>query len=46
MLNFEGGKTRLLEICPYCSFVIGNSRKELQAPISFQVADAEDKLTY
>jgi outer membrane biosynthesis protein TonB len=28
MLNFEGGKSKLVNVCPYCSYVLGNVEEE------------------
>ncbi len=28
MLNFEGGKTRLVNICPHCNHTLGNAEEE------------------
>jgi uncharacterized Zn-finger protein len=46
MLNFEGGKTKLVNVCPYCNNVLGSAENE-QAPKSdFQIADEDKKLTH
>jgi DNA-directed RNA polymerase subunit RPC12/RpoP len=46
MLNFEAGKNRLVNVCPYCSHVLGNAEDEETAKIGFQIADADKKLTH
>lgn len=46
MLNFEGGKTRLVNVCPYCNHVLGNAENEQTPKSDFQIVDADKKLTY
>jgi len=46
MLNFEGGKTRLVNVCPYCNHVLGNAENEQTPKSDFQIADADKKLTH
>lgn len=45
MLNFESGKTRMVNVCPYCNHVLGNAEKEQVLKSDFQIAD-EDKLIH
>ena len=46
MLNFENGKTRLVNVCPYCSYVLGNAENEQTPKSDFQIADSDKKLTH
>jgi hypothetical protein len=46
MLNFEGGKTRLVNVCPYCNHVLGNAENEQTPKSDFQIADSDKKLTH
>jgi uncharacterized Zn-finger protein len=46
MLNFESGKNRLVNICPYCSYVLGNAENEKSPKSDFQIADSDKKLTH
>ena len=44
MLNFEGGKSRLVQVCPYCSFTLGCAGPEQQGQCGFEIADSAEKL--
>ena len=46
MLNFEDGKTRLVNVCPYCNHVLGNAENEQTPKSDFQIADEDKKLTH
>ena len=46
MLNFEGGKTKLVNVCPYCNHVLGNAENEQTPKSDFQIADEDKKLTH
>jgi uncharacterized Zn-finger protein len=46
MLNFEGGKTRLVNVCPYCNHVLGSAENEKSQESDFQVAGEDKKLTH
>lgn len=46
MLNFEGGKTRLMNVCPYCNHVLGSAENEKTQEQDFQVAGEDKKLTH
>jgi len=46
MLNFEAGKNRLVNVCPYCSHVLGSAENEQTDKSDFQIADADKKLTH
>jgi uncharacterized Zn-finger protein len=46
MLNFENGKNRLVNVCPYCSHVLGSAENEQTHKSDFQIADAEKKLAH
>jgi uncharacterized Zn-finger protein len=46
MLNFEGGKTKLVNVCPYCNHVLGNAENEQTSKSEFQIADEDKKLTH
>ena len=45
MLNFESGKNRLVNVCPYCSHVLGSAENEQKPKSDFQIADMDKKLT-
>lgn len=45
MLNFESGKNRLVNVCPYCNHVLGSAENEQAPKSNFQIADT-DKLTH
>jgi hypothetical protein len=44
MLNFEGGKTRPVNVCPYCNHLLGNAGSEKSPESDFQIADTNKKL--
>jgi uncharacterized Zn-finger protein len=44
MLNFENGKNRLVNVCPYCSHVLGTAENKQNPNNDFQVTDK--KLTH
>ena len=46
MLNFEAGKNRLVNVCPYCSHVLGSAENEQSYKSDFQIADADKKLEH
>jgi uncharacterized Zn-finger protein len=46
MLNFAAGKNRLVNVCPYCSYVLGNAENEKTPTSDFQIADTDKKLTH
>lgn len=46
MLNFEGGKTRLVNVCPYCNRLLGNAENEKSPESDFQIADTDKKLAH
>jgi uncharacterized Zn-finger protein len=46
MLNFEGGKTRLVNVCPYCNHVLGNAEHEKSTESDTQIADMDKKLAH
>lgn len=33
MLDFRGGKTRLVNACPYCSFILGSANEDVEVGI-------------
>ena len=45
MLDFQGGKSRLVNVCPYCDYVLGRSESQDSSEIEFQIADLDEKLT-
>jgi uncharacterized Zn-finger protein len=45
MLNFEHGKTKLVNVCPYCTQTLGAAEKEESGNIDFQVPDWKKKTT-
>jgi hypothetical protein len=38
MLDFRGGKHKLVSVCPYCNYVLGNTSEERRADGNVQVA--------
>jgi uncharacterized Zn-finger protein len=46
MLNFEAGKNRLVNVCPYCSYVLGSAENEKTPKSDFQIAGEDKKLTH
>jgi uncharacterized Zn-finger protein len=46
MLNFDAGKNRLMNVCPYCSHVLGSAENEQAYKSDFQIADADKKLEH
>ena len=46
MLNFESGKNRLVNVCPYCSYVLGNAENKQSSKLDFRVADSDKKVTH
>jgi len=46
MLDFEGGKSKLVKVCPYCSFTLGEVGSEQQLQSEFQILDADKKLAH
>ena len=43
MLNFEDGKTKLVNVCPYCNHVLGTAKKEENTNIDPRVLDWKKK---
>jgi hypothetical protein len=43
MLDFSGGKTRLVNVCPYCNYILGDANGKSQVDI--HVADTEQEET-
>jgi len=46
MLNFEDGKNRLVNVCPYCNHVLENTENKQTSKSDFQIADSDKKLTH
>jgi DNA-directed RNA polymerase subunit RPC12/RpoP len=46
MLNYENGKNKLVNVCPYCSHTLGNAENTQASKSDFQIADADKKLTH
>jgi uncharacterized Zn-finger protein len=46
MLNFESGKAKLVNVCPYCNHLLGSAENEETAKSDFQIADTDKKLTH
>lgn len=46
MLDFQGGKSRLVNVCPYCDHVLGSTENEESSEIDAQIADLDEKLTH
>jgi uncharacterized Zn-finger protein len=45
MLDFSGGRSRLLDVCPYCNHVLGSTESGKPSEIDAQVAPVDEKLT-
>jgi ssDNA-binding Zn-finger/Zn-ribbon topoisomerase 1 len=46
MLDFHGGKNRMVSVCPYCNYVLGNTIEEKAANENFHMATPERKTTH
>jgi len=49
MLNFENGKNRLVNVCPYCSHVLGdaeNTQESKEPKIRFSIRGSDQKITH
>ena len=46
MLNFEGGKTKLVNVCPYCNHVLGSAEDKQTSKSDFQVTTRDEKRVY
>jgi uncharacterized Zn-finger protein len=46
MLNFENGKNRLVNVCPYCNHVLENTENKQTSNSDFQIADSDKKLKH
>jgi hypothetical protein len=44
MLDFRGGKNRMVSVCPYCNYVLGTARDERGLDENFHVAQPEEKI--
>ena len=44
MLDFHGGKNRMVSVCPYCNTVLGYTGEEKAANESFHVATPDEKI--
>jgi len=44
MLDFRGGKNRMVSVCPYCNTVLGYTGEEKAANESFHVATPNEKI--
>ncbi len=44
MLDFRGGKNRMVSVCPYCNTVLGCTGKEKAANESFHVATSDKRI--
>ena len=45
MLDFAGGRSRLVDACPYCNHALGNAESGKPSEIDAQIADVDEKLT-
>jgi uncharacterized Zn-finger protein len=43
MLNFEGGKTKLVNVCPYCNRVLGSAENGDSSNIDFHITDSHKR---
>jgi uncharacterized Zn-finger protein len=46
MLDFQGRKSRLVNVCPYCNNVLGNTENGKPSEIDAHVAEVYEKLTH
>lgn len=46
MLDFEGGKSKLVNVCPYCDHVLGSTENDKSSEIDVQIADLDEKLAH
>jgi uncharacterized Zn-finger protein len=46
MLDFSGGKNRLVSVCPYCNKVLGINGKEKSTNDNVSVAPSGEKITH
>jgi hypothetical protein len=46
MLNFEDGKNRLDNVCPYCYHVLGTAENDEMSKSDFRIADSDKKLIH
>ncbi len=46
MLNFENGKNRLVNVCPYCSHVLGNAENKQEHKSRFSIRSSDKKLAH
>jgi uncharacterized Zn-finger protein len=46
MLDFADGKSRLVNVCPYCNHVLGSAETEESSGIDILIADLDEKLTH
>jgi len=46
MLNFDGGKAKLVNVCPYCNRLLGSAENGSSSDIDFHIADADRKLAH
>jgi uncharacterized Zn-finger protein len=44
MLDFRGGKNRMVSVCPYCNAVLGYTGEERVSNESFHVATPDEKI--
>lgn len=42
MLNFEGGETRLVNVCPYCNYDLGQKQEEKPPNTEFQIKGQDE----
>ena len=43
MLDFHGGKTQLVSVCPYCNHILGNASDEKGTNENFHVATPDER---
>jgi uncharacterized Zn-finger protein len=46
MLDFADGKSKLVNVCPYCNHVLGSAETEESSGIDILIADLDKKLTH
>jgi uncharacterized Zn-finger protein len=46
MLNFESGKAKLVNVCPYCNRLLGSAENGSSTDVDFHIADADKKLEH
>ena len=46
MLNFENGKNKLVNVCPYCSYLLEDAKNIQSSKLDFRMADSDKKMKH